>query len=592
MPPPAGALTRPLEPLVQTIRGYSLRKFRSDAIAGVTVSVVELPQAMAYALIAGVPPQYGIYTSIIQGVLGALLSSSQHLTTGPTNTQALLIASAVGRVAGAPENPALYLQLVFMLTLLKGLVQLGFSAARFGELVRFISRSVLLGVSSGAGVLIIFGQVSNFLGLPATGTSTLPGVIGAVQKLLPDLTHPNPRAVGIAVAVLAVIVVGRRISRFFPGSLLGVIGAAAAVALLGWQDQVPTIGELSGGLPHLVLPYVGADEIVALLPGALALALLGGIESIAIGKTIGARSGERIAANGEFFAQGVANAASSFFQCIPGSGSFTRSALDHDAGAKTRFAAVINALVIAALFVLLADFARFIPLAALAAVLFVVAFQLIQFTYPLRVWRADHSDAIVFLVTLFATVLLPLEYAIFTGIFLNIAFYLQSASRLHMNEIVPTAGGTFLERPIYDRAGQRQVLFLQLEGELFFAVADELHEQLHAVRRSGVRVVILRLRRTHSIDASVLHVLEQFIQDMRSSGAHVLLCGLREELKDRLDRYGLLKLIGRENVFMTGGGVFTSAKRAVQRARELIDRSIDTTGLRREDLEDEIEYQI
>jgi SulP family sulfate permease len=318
------------------------------------------------------------------------------------------------------------------------------------------------------------------------------------------------------------------------------------------------------------------------------------LESVAIGKSIATHTGERINANQEFFAQGLKNFISSFFQCIPGSGSFTRSALDYAAGAQTRFAAVFSAMFVAAIFWAFAGVARFIPLASLAAVLFVVAFGLIDWRYIARIVRTSRSDATVCFATILATLLAPLEYAIFIGIFLNIALYLRTASRLHLAEMIQVpGGGPFVERPLLDRvSGERKVIFLQLEGELFFAVADELHEQLTKLSHSGgVRVVILRLKRTHSIDATVLHVLEDFAREMKKLNRHVILCGVKPELMLTLKSFGLMDVVGRENIFETGGGVFTSAKRAVQRAREVVGSSIDISGIDVEEPE-EWAYQI
>jgi SulP family sulfate permease len=328
-----------------------------------------------------------------------------------------------------------------------------------------------------------------------------------------------------------------------------------------------------------------------LLPGAMALAVLGLLESVAIAKTIAAQTGERIIANQESFAQGLKNFMSSFFQCIPGSASFTRSALDFAAGAETRFAAVFNALFVAVIFFAFAELAKLVPLASLAAVLLVISWRLIDFGYFPRMLRTSRSDALVFAVTVIATLIAPLEWAIFVGIFLNIALYLRTASHLHLAEMVqaPAGAGTFLERPITDRAtGEQRVMFLQLEGDLFFGVADELQEQLAKLAHQlGLRVVILRLKRTHSIDATVLHVLEQFIRDMKErGGGHVILCGLRTQLMSVLKSYGLIDQIGRENVFEAGFGVFTSAKRALERARQLVAASIDTTAIAK-DLESE-----
>jgi SulP family sulfate permease len=297
-------------------------------------------------------------------------------------------------------------------------------------------------------------------------------------------------------------------------------------------------------------------------------------------------------ANQEFFAQGVANLVSSFWQCIPGSGSFTRSALDHAAGAQTRFSAVFNALFVAAIFLLFGSLARFIPLSALAAVLLFIAVGLVDWRHIIRLARTSQSDTVVCAATFAATLVAPLEYAIFIGIFLNIGLYLRQASRLHLHEMIHAPGGPFLETPIHDRSGNKQVIFLQVEGDLFFGVADELQERLDALTHSEVHVAILRLKRTHSIDATALHVLEQFTDAMHRRHGHVILCGIKPELMRVLRGYDLVQRIGRENLFETGQGVFESAKQALRRAKQLCTSSIDVRPMEAAVKEDALTYDI
>jgi sulfate permease, SulP family len=585
-------LLEPFRPVAEDVRAYSGAKFRRDVIAGLTVSVVNLPQAMAYAIIAGVSPEYGIYTSVIQGVIGALLSSSPHLMTGPTNTQALLIASVVTRLSGAAAPEAAYLQLVFLLAFVKGVLQVIFAAARFGDLVQFIGRSVILGVAAGSGVLIALNQLPAFLGLPKLPPSPWPGVIGMADRMWPYLTQVNWPTVGIGVLTLAIVVGSRMISKFVPGALLGVVIASGVVMMLGLDGTVKTIGPLAGHFPMPAWPAMDVSLMLDLIPGALALATLGAIEAVAIAKSIGSPDRAQVRANQEFFAQGTANVVGSFFHCFPTSASFSRSALNHAAGGATRFAGLIDAGCVAVMFLLLAPQAQHIPYASLAAVLFVVSWGLIDRVAITRLIRADRSDAVVCLVTLAATMFAPLEYAIFVGIFLNIAFYLRTSSRLHIAEMVQTDTGGFMERPIYDKqSGERRVIFIQLEGELFFAIADQLRDQLSTIRRSGVRVVVIRLKRCHSIDGTVLDVLEQFVKQTRQRNGHVLLCGLRPEVSRTLHHYGLLDLVGRENVFAAEQGVFNSARRALQRARVLVGSSIDVSGIKLDD-DGELTYDI
>jgi len=370
------------------------------------------------------------------------------MTTGPTNTQALLIASAVHRLADPTGDPSRYLELVFALTLLKGLIQLAFAAAQMGNMVRYVSRSVIAGLVSGAGFLIFFGQLAAFLGIRTRSATDLPGILAPLYRVSHNLGEINARAIMVALTVIAITVGLRLVSKLLPGALLGVVTAAVTVAVLGWTDaQLPLIDPLPRGFPHLHVPHLGWAEAESLFGGALALAVIGMLESVAIAKSIAARTGEEINANQEFFAQGFKNSLSSFFQCIPGSGSFTRSALDFAAGAETRFAAVFNAIFVGCIFWFLADEAHYIPRAALAGVLFVIAAGLVEWGYIPRVVRSSRPDAIVCGITFLATLFTPLEYAIFIGVFLNIALYLRQASRLHVMEMLPGPGGSaFPER--------------------------------------------------------------------------------------------------------------------------------------------------
>ena len=419
----------------------------------------------------------------------------------------------------------------------------------------------------------------------------LPGLIGTVQRMWPRLNEADPRSVLLGVMAVAIVVGSRRISALVPGPLLAVGLTAAIVAAVGW-DTVLRVSHLPQELPGFHVPVAGARYWDSLLGGAMALGLLGLMEAYSIGTAIGAKTGHRVNPNQELVGQGLANFASGFFQCIAGSGSFTRSALNHYAGAATAVSGIFNAGFVAAIVLLLAPWAHYVPMAALAGILFVIAWQLIDWHYLRRSLRASPPDAAVCLVTFAATLLLPLSYAVFIGVFLNLALYVRQTSRLHVAEMLQPPGGPFIECPLHDRAGEKPVVFLQVEGELFFGLADELQDRLAQLFNSPARVVVFRLKRTHSIDTTVLHVLERFVRQMQSRNRHVVLCGLRPELMRVVKAYGLLDLLGRENVFKTGGGVFASAKQALARARELVGRSIDTESLDVELEKEAVTYEI
>lgn len=579
-PPWLARIPRPLRPPFDTARRYTLHKFRKDIVAGLTVSVVEVPQAMAYALIAGVPPQYGLYTSIIQGVIGALLSSSEHMTTGPTNTQSLLIASAVHRFAGNHSDPVEYLNLVFMLTFLKGLIQLAFAAGKMGSLVRYVSRPVIAGLVSGAGLLILITQTPAALGLRTKGSDDLPAAISAVDRIRQHFDEFNPRSLAVAAGVIAVIYAGRRLSRFFPGALLAVILSATLVGVLHWTHAtLPLIDPIPPGVPHLHFPWVSFKAAEGLLAGALALAIVGMLESVAIAKSIAAKTGEEIDPNQEFFAQGFKNTLTSFIQCIPGSGSFTRSALDYAAGAETRFAAVYNACFVALIVILLGREAGFIPRAALAGVLIVIAIGLVELPYILSTFKASRRDAAVCLATLLATLILPLEYAILLGVILNICLYLRTSSRLHIVELLPDPSGAgFREIPYAHTQTSQPIRLIQLEGDLFFGIADELSDTLTDLAASPANVIILRLRRIHSIDTSAAGALRTFITTLQSQNRHLLLAGLRPSLQTDLTDHGILQLLPEGHAFPSTGLLFGSLRQAVRQAEKLTGASLRDTA--------------
>ena len=573
-------LLLPIKPALASARTYNVRKLRGDVLAGLTVAVVAVPQSMAYAYIAGVPAQYGIYGAIIQCFIIAFFTSNDHLTCGPTNTQALLTAATVTRVV-APGDPQTYLQLVIAVGLIKGLIQVAFALARIGYLVKYVSQSVIVGFAAGAGVLIGLGQVPAFLGVHLDRSpGELPGVIGLAQRLWPHLSEINTVTVLVGVGSLVLILLVRMISKVAPAPLIAVAAAALAVYLFGLTGQdLDLVGRLPAYLPAPHLPTVTIGQVEALFSGAVALALLGMIETIGIGKSIAIHTGAKINANREFFAQGVANMTGAFFQNIPGSSSFTRTALNYLVGGKTRFAGLFNACFVALILLLFSGLARFIPLASLSAILLVLAYQLIDWRRMIQIARTSRSDAAVCLITFASALLMPLDYAIYIGVFLNLALYLRRASRLHMAEVVRPMGGPFVERPLRDRHGGQPVVFLQLEGDLFFGVADELQDRFTNLLNDEPRVVILRLKRTHYIDTTVLGVFDQFVRRMLACDRHVILCGLRPELKDKLQSFGLVAALGPHNVFETGFGVFGSAKLAFQRARELLGSSFDAAGL-------------
>jgi len=571
----------------QTLKTYRTKTFRQDLVAGISVAVVSIPQALAYALIAEVPPEIGLYTLIFQCLIGALLTSQPQVSIGVTNTQSLLVAAIATRFAD-PGDVSTYLSVVVALTFLKGVMQLGFAFLRIGGLVRYVSRSVIVGFTAGAGVLIAAGQASYFLGTQkAASQGAWPGLIGQAQRLVPGLDGINTWAVGIGLLTLGVLLGCRWISKRIPGPLIAIVVAAAVAALLdaGLHIDLSMVPALPEGLPEFRWPWesLSLQQLEALLAGALALSLLGMMETYAIVKELSQKQLQqplgmtthqpRVSANQELFGQGATHLLTSFIGCIPGSGSFARSALNAFAGAQTFIASMVNALVVLITVLLFGKQTQLIPMPAIAAILFVAAYGLIDWRYFLKVYKSNRSDAMTCMATFAATLLAPLAYAVFIGITLNIALYLRRARQIYITELVEDELDDdgiphFHERPLGGHKSNRAVLILQIEGNLFFASAEELQERFDSVLRSESRAVILRMKRTHMVDATIMDEISQFARTMRGNGRTVVLCGIRSRMLERMAAYGLCQTVGKENIFAADDKPFESVRLAIKRANE------------------------
>lgn len=574
--------------LVHAFRGYRPAFLRGDVAAAVTVAMVAVPQSMAFAAIAGLPPVYGLYTAVVVTLVGCLLTGSPQLHVGPTNTMSLLTASVLVAMAlgDGDASAAQRVQTAAVLALLAGLIQIAFALGRLGELVRFVSKSVIVGFSAGAGVLIAVGQLPPLLGIDLVDTqSSLAGAIGKLHRIgQAVLEHGAAPAWPAALAggvSLAVVLGCGWIARWLPRYLLAVVAGALTVYGMGWTSaDLTLVGALPAGLPAFAPPSVDWQAYRALLAPAFAIALVGMIEVCGIGKTLAAKTGHRVEPNQEFIALGLANMVGGCFRCLPSSGSYSRSALNQQSGARTRFAGVASAVITAGVFVLAAPAAGTIPMASIAAILFPIAWGLIDLDYVRKLRHSNRADLWVCVATFMATLALPLEIAVFTGVFLTLALYLRRARQLYITEMVggdddPRQPAGWTERPLRANAAcdpRRAVSFLQIEGNLFFASADDLQDRfIRVLAQKDVRVLILRLKRTHMVDATVMHTIESFAQQMGGEGRHLILCGLRPRMRERMIAFGLGQVVGQDNLIVSGEKPFDAARAAVKRAHELVE---------------------
>lgn len=597
-----------LVPAFDSLRNYSFRSFRLDLFAGLTVAAVAVPQAMAYASIPLGPDQvkYGLYTAIVMTAVGALFDSSRQLINGPTNAICIALASAVAIV---PEDQRL--QAVILMAFLVGIIQTAITLLRQGDLTRFISHSVIVGFTLGAAILLVLDQLRNFLGLPTPeGISYENHFLVRFYYTMIQVDRINLLAVGIGTATIVLVLLlralGNRLRATLPEFLIVIGLMATAVWYFDWHEgasKVQVIGAIPSELPAFELPDFSWSLMRQLLSGSLAIAVLGLLEAIAMAKAIAARTRQKLDINQQCLSEGLANLVGSFFQCLPGSGSLTRSAINVHAGAVSQWSGVFCALAVAGTVMMLAPYARFVPRAALAGILLVSAWRLVdrkQLMYHLRTTR---FDMLIVLATAISAFAINIEFCILIGVFLSVVLYVQRAARLHMTELIMTPERIIRERMPDDPRCER-IFIYSLEGELFFGSAPDLEKHLETIEaranlpsppageRDGPppRVVVLRIKRVRNPDAVCLEVLDHFADRLRERGIHLLLCGVRRDFAGVLQASGLDEKLGAAHIFYEKEAIFSATLDAVRYAYELLQGDFCATCPRRGEVPKEVLY--
>jgi sulfate permease, SulP family len=546
-------------PFVPWVRRYKLRHFRADAFAGLTVAVVALPQSMAYALIAGLPVQYGLYASIIPTIIGCLWGSSAQLITGPTTTASLLVFSALSAIA-VPGSPP-YIQLALLLAAMAGLIRLAMGFARLGALLNFVSHSVLLGFTAGAAVLIVFKQLPGLMGVPLSQGASF---VQSIVELLGRLHQVEPVTLMLGLVTIAVTLAFNRWRPNWPGTLVAMVlvGAVVAIFDLGGHP-VRVVGVIAGDLPLLSAPgWAALDHVGRLAPAALAIAILGLMEAISIAQTIADQTRQHLNVNREFIGQGLANLGAAVFSGYPCSGSFTRSALNFRSGAKTPMSGIISGLAVAAAVLLAGPLAAKLPLSALAGVLIVVAYQLIRVDDIVRTLKATRSDAAVMVVTFLVTVLINIEFSIYVGVLLSIGLHLAKTSHPRIYSVVPDLQTGKMVGFAQGRTCC-QMDIIQIEGSLFFGSAAYILEDLQRRMRHHPNVanLLIRMHHVNIFDAGGVHIIEIILDDIRRRDGGIFFSGVNHRVFSVLNNSGLIKDIGHTHVRTTTHAAIRRAMR-------------------------------
>jgi len=548
---------------IECLRGYTALQFTQDLIAGLTVGLVALPLAMAFAIASGVPPQAGLYTAVVAGFLISALGGSRTQIGGPTGAFVVIVAGIVVKFG---------LGGLALAGIMAGVLLLVMGFTGLGAAVKYIPRPVTIGFTNGIALLIASTQIKDFLGLK---TPPVPSeFLTRIRMLLHYAGTIRWQTVAVAAASLATILLWPRLTKRLPGSIVALLLSTAVVA--GFHLPVETIGSKFGGIPqgfpHFTWPAFQAAHILPLLPSAFTVALLAAVESLLSAVVADGMSGDHHNSNVELVAQGVANIASPLFGGIPATGAIARTATNIRSGAQTPVAGMVHALTLLAILLVAAPLARFVPLATLAAVLFVVAYNMGEWREIGVILRLSKTDIAVWITTFALTVLADLTVAVGVGMALAALLYIY---RIAETTTVAPVTREYLEdgqaHILQDKDIPSNVTILRIHGPFLFGTTEKLAEATKDLTQFG-DVVILRLRNMTALDATGIHALEQLSDRLHKAGKTLLLCGARDQPSQLIARSDFLKHVGAENVL-------PHVQAALTRAREIQG---DFSGIGRE----------
>lgn len=527
-------------------REINRQSLSRDLMAGLTGAVIALPQGVAYALIAGLPPEYGLYSAIVTCILASLFGSSHHMVSGPTAALSIVVMSVVGSMVSDPQN---YIASVMTLTLIVGVIQLAFGLLRLGSLVNFISHTVVIGFTAGAAILIAASQLKHLLGVQVESGLSFIGGLNAVIHAMPEL---NGLSVVIGLVTLGVSVLIRRINRRLPHMLIGLgAGSLACLLMSGAQQGVALVGALPHSLPPFSIPDMSAESVQRLTSGAFAIALLGLIEAVSIGRAIALRSQQRIDGNQEFIGQGISNLVGSFFSCFAGSGSFTRSGANYDAGAQTPLAAISSSLILVVILLLIPGITAYLPMPAMAGAILLISWNLIDFHHIREILKVRGNEAMVLAVTFLSTLFVELEFAIYVGVILSLALYLRRTSRPTVMEVAPVQNRP--ERWIrnvkrYQLEQCPQLKILRIDGSLFFGAVDHVQQQIRQLTEDSHSRVLIIGKGINFIDIAGVEMLIQEARRLEQRGGQLVITSLKGTVIDELKAKGYLDKIGAQRI--------------------------------------------
>ena len=538
-------------PFMRWGRNMSRDSVRADIMAGLTGAALVLPQGVAFAAIAGMPPEYGLYTSIVPAVIAALFGSSWHLVSGPTTAASVIMFASLSGFA--TPGSAEYVQLAITLAFMVGILQLVMGLVRLGALVNFISNSVVVGFTAGAACLIAAKQAQEFIGLHVPPTLHF---VDHVLYLWTKLEHSHPLGMVAGVITLLVgIITHKRLGGL--SMIFALVVGSLTVALFNWMFGVKYVGihmfdAMPQSLPPLTMPSFTLDTFRQLSPLALTMTLFALTEAVSISRSISIRSGQPINGNQEFVGQGLSNIVGSFCSSYVATGSFNRSGANYDAGARTPLAAILSGLLLVPIVLLVAPYTVHLPKPVVAGLLFLVAWRLINFAQIMKILRADKNEAIILAIVFFGTLFFSIEFAILAGVLLSLMIFLRRTSRPRLSPRVPdpeSRNRKFIYGQFYPECPQLKIL--RLDDSLYFGSVSHVGELLRRYREHypEQKNLFLLTKGISQVDVAGAELLINEARERRKAGGDLFMYRLRDTAAKVFRRGGYEEEIGESNIF-------------------------------------------
>ena len=545
-------------PILEWLPKYKKSYLTGDFSAGITVGIMLIPQGMAYALIAGLPPIYGLYAALIPNLIYVFTGSSRKLAVGPVALDSLIVASSLAAMKLASTEE--YISMAIFLALFVGAIQLIMGFMRLGFLSNFLSRPVVGGFTTAAALVIAISQLKYFFGLQISTNNT----VKTFQAIFSQIQETNFYDLSIGVAAILVILGLKKLHRKLPAAMVVVVlGIIGIYFFMVNETDVNIVGQVPSGLPAFVLPDLNLDLVIKAFPTAMALAFIAFAEAMTIAKAVEDKSQEYYTdANQELRALGSSNIVGALFQSFPANAGLSRTAVNVDEGAKTGIASLISVFVVGLTLLFLTPFFYYLPKSVLGAIILVAVYGLIDLKYPKQLWRQRRDEFYLFLVTFMTTLLIGISQGIIFGVLFSLVLLVSRTSRPHIAILGRIRGTDYFKN--VNRFGDdieefEHTLVLRFDGQLYFANKDYFKAQLYKnITKKGktIKYVILNAEAINYIDSSALNLLTQIVLDLKEQKIELLIAGAIGPTRDILFSSGLADQIGRKNLFVRTSDAF------------------------------------